>query len=158
MTLVVRKDNVLVVDSACTTELVQHRVQKWKFLGGGTNSVAVMVGNPLVASALLEWYEANDEDRVIPNAAKIADGVAELIAWHGFGSVYRYSTSRIPQLYGDLCAFGVGMDFAYGALHAGASALDAARAAAYYSPYVAAPFTSFSSGGGGELEACEHGE
>ena len=143
MTLVVRKDNVLVVDSACTTELVQHRVQKWKFLGGEINSVAVMVGNPLVAGALLEWYELRDKDKAIPNAAKIADGVAELIVWHGSRSVYRYSTSRIPQVCSASCAFGVGMDFAYGALHAGASALDAARAAAYYSPYVAAPFTSF---------------
>lgn len=141
----------LYIDSASTTELVQHRVSKWS-MSPDAQAVAVMIGQPMIANALMDWWLGCYEGKEVafPKAAKLGDNIAELVVMYASAptNVSRYTVSSRPERFDHSCAFGVGMDFAYGALFASASPAMAMQAAAYYSPYVAAPFHNFTESNG----------
>lgn len=155
MTVVAFDGRRVAVDSGGSSNDTIHRVQKWELYENNTK-LLVRVGNSMVSAALLEWYKG---ERDFPNAAHLADGLAELLVFYlggivSSGSAYpyeydglircqRFSNSKTPDVIADACAFGSGKDFAYGALYCGAPAYQATAAACFYSPWCADPVHVF---------------
>jgi ATP-dependent HslUV protease subunit HslV len=130
MTTIVYKDGILAYDSRITDDyntIVGH-VDK----GCKTEQHLVAVcGDFTAVAVLIEWARSGFDPRQKPKMKK--DASFEMVAVDKKGVIQSFEESLTPVILDDkMYAAGSGKNFAFGAMHAGATAKQAVIAAASY--------------------------
>jgi ATP-dependent HslUV protease subunit HslV len=87
------------------------------------------VGTAYDISAMRTWVVAGRRPETFPTVTSMSNFVIVTPA----RGLIRYTNTPMPTAHGfNKCAFGTGRDFAYGALHMGATAVEAVAAAIKY--------------------------
>lgn len=130
MTIIVYADNVLVVDKSGTDgDSKWPQIKAWPQPNG---EVITGVGPAVTILQMRDWYLAGAHPKQMP-LAQYGDNYCEFIVVNHQG-VRRWERGPVAMEHGTYaCAFGIGRDFAYGALAAGADAVEAAEIACHYS-------------------------
>jgi hypothetical protein len=130
MTIVVYDGECLAVDRAGsdgTRKWEQHKA--WPGEGG---EILTGVGPAATIMLMRDWYVKGADPAEFPVEQRGADWCEFIVA--GPDGLVRYEQSHIPIEHGQYkCAFGIGRDFAYGAMAAGADAKEAAFIACQFS-------------------------
>lgn len=128
MTTIAWRDGVLAADGRVTyggSLILTDSCKKIRRLSDG--SLFALCGDPVLEERLIEWLENCEEGESLPPHGK--DFTAILVDPDGALSTYEGSGDRFMPMYDGFAAFGSGMDFAYGAMEAGATAEEAVKAA-----------------------------
>ncbi len=131
MTIIAYDGETLCVDGAAVQQGIKHELTKsWQF---GTE-VITGEGDYTQIAAMRAWYEAGADPDKFPATQRVGMPWCQLIVV-GPKGLRRYEKSPVPVDHGhNRCAFGVGKDFAYGALAVGATAELAVYAASQFVP------------------------
>jgi len=114
-------------DSACWIgNTLGHRVKKmWRVKG----ALLGFAGDYTAAQQFLQWVKNGGHEDEYPNLSKF---ILDVMAVHADGKIHLFEGhySHLPiASTSNYSAIGSGADFALGAMHAGASAVEAVRAA-----------------------------
>lgn len=133
MSIIVYDGNELAIDNAAIHEGTKVPILK-SWTNPHTGEVLTGVGNAAQIELMIDWHAAGAKAADFPESQRAANPWCELIVVSKAG-LQRYETTPIPIRHGhNKCAFGVGKDFAYGALAMGATAAQAAAVALQYAP------------------------
>ena len=128
MSVIVWDGSILAVDTFANDGRTSFPVEKlWK-IGDAIIAACGMVSDIAV---MHDWYMSGQEKAKFPKVTEFSEFV---VATPARGLV-RYKMHPFPMLHGrDKVAFGTGRQFALGAMHAGAGAVEAVEAAIKYDP------------------------
>lgn len=132
MTIIVYDGVTLAMDGAGIHEGAKVPIVKaWQTIG---DEVVAGVGNAAQIAVMRDWYTAGAKSETFPETQRASNPWCELIVVGKHGLKRYENTPSAIQHGHHKCAFGVGKDFAYGALGAGADAQKAAQVALSYAP------------------------
>ncbi len=133
MTIIVYDGDELCIDNAGIHEGTKvPMVKSWHV--PGTGEIVTGVGNAAQIAVMRDWYIRGAVAEDFPEDQRDAFQWCELIVVSKRGLI-RYENLPSPIVHGkNKVAFGVGKDFAYGALGMGATASQAAAVALKYAP------------------------
>lgn len=133
MTIIVYDGDELALDGAAIHEGTKVPIVKaWT---SPTGEVITGIGNAAQIAVMRDWYlDGAKRDDFPLTGQREGNPWCELIVASRDG-LRRYENLHLPVQHGkNKCAFGVGKDFAYGALAMGATASQAAEVALKYAP------------------------
>ena len=147
MTVIAWDGVTLAVDQGATCGGVVHTIRKYR---AHNEWVLIGTGNPQHVEEMMDWHNEVLHSRIqLDGEVKfprfIGTTAAEMIIFNAFeeNKLRRYERSATPLVHTTACAFGEGRDFAYGALDAGATAMEAVKIACQRSPYCGGPIDTF---------------
>lgn len=147
MSVVVWDGKVLATDCAANDGVVQWRSTKAWYHGDNDDRVILSGTGPLQSIIQMrDWFIAGANPGAFPHT-QIAH-TCHFIVVSPYVGLYRYETdpTPIPHEF-DVCAFGEGREFAYGALAMGATATQAVEVANMYSPHCDLGVATYTLGG-----------
>jgi hypothetical protein len=132
MTIIVYDGSELAIDNAAIHDGTKVPILKaWAAPSG---EVITGIGNAAQLAVMRDWYLAGAKREDFPQTQRESSPWCELIVVSKDG-LKRYENLHLPVQHGHhKCAFGIGKDFAYGALGMGATAAQAAEVALRYAP------------------------
>lgn len=132
MTIIVYDGNELAIDNAGIHE--GTKVPMIKSWSTPTGEIITGTGNAAQLALMRDWYAAGAKPEDFPASQSLGNPWCDLIVVNRSG-LKRFENTPSAILHGkNKCAFGIGKDFAYGALAMGASASQAAAVALQYAP------------------------
>lgn len=132
MSVLVWDGATLACDCSANDGAVRYSIDKMWRVQDGKGGYVYMGGVGAVhdISVMKEWAMGGRVPDKFPNVSNSCTFVIVTIST----GLIRYTTKPVGIVHGfNKCAFGSGRDFAYGALHHGANAVDAVRAAIRFS-------------------------
>lgn len=126
MTIVVWDGETLATDKAANDGAAQWETTKAWYTQDAFDQQVIVSGVGVLCNILLmrDWYTNGQQATLFPRE-QMGDLWCQFLLVNHEG-LWRYEQSRIPIEHGKLpCAFGVGKDFAFGALAMGADAVTA---------------------------------
>lgn len=108
-------------------------------------TIVGLIGPLSDMSKLRAWLEAGRKPADFPTG--LSNDATLVIVSKQRGLIRYAGPNPYPHVHGfEKCAFGSGREFAYGALHHGATAVQAVEAAIYYSPHCGGKAISYNLG------------